>query len=67
MRRAPRESERICGRTWSESDRYAPATCKHGGRIRCVQCGTGASDTPHTTRGGRGRVAQLQAKGAKQP
>ena len=55
MTRAPRESERIYERTEEE---YAPTTCKHGGRRRCDACGTGASDTPHRTRGGRGAVAR---------
>lgn len=62
MRRAPRESEAIHGRTWSEAEKYAPQTCKHGARVRCVACGTGASDTPHRTRGGRGAVARIKER-----
>ena len=61
MRRTPRESERIYER---QTEEYAPTTCKHGGRRRCDTCGTGASDTPHTTRGGRGVVARLHEKEA---
>lgn len=57
MRRAPRESERLRDRPVEE---YAPTTCKHGGMVRCAACGTGASDTPHRTRGGRGVVARLR-------
>ena len=62
MRRTPRESERLRDR---EVEEYAAQTCKHGGRARCDQCGTGARDMPHATRGGRGVVARLQAKEAK--
>ena len=62
MIRTPRESERIYERPGEE---YAPATCKHGVRRRCDTCGTGASDTPHTTRGGRGVVARLREEGGR--